>query len=333
MSEKSLSVFWWNVGDFYHYDHDKSKTDRWPKSLAQYQAKCAAVDTAFKASFENYGIPSIIALGEITAYAARDLKNRLFPEYNLISLDTRTDNPTLQIAILHRNSDNKFSFSESPPIVVPATPRGTRPMGVIDISTIDSNIRCIVCHWQARFDVKSEQIRYRIADHLSQYVYDFLHENTTGKKKNSVIIIGDLNDEPFGESTQEVLNAHRHRSRSYKAHWADDDVKRVHLYNCSWRLLGEKTPHPPGKAECNQSVAGTYYWEQKKSWHNLDHLIVSSGLLGENPPFINESEFTIISLPEFMPDGIPLKFYENKGKFSGLSDHLPILATISLDRV
>lgn len=331
LQRQNISIFWWNAGDYYHYDRDKSKLDRWPKSQSQYQAKCAAVDAAFKASFTNFGMPTVVTLGEITAYAAKDLRDRLFPEYNLISLDTKIDSPTLQIAILYRRCHDGLAFSESPPIVVPATPKGTRPMAVLDISNATAHIRCIVCHWQARFDEKNERIRYRMADYLSQQIYDFLHDDAGEKKKRSVIVVGDLNDEPFGESTQDVLNAHRHRARSYKTHWADDDVKRVHLYNCSWRLLGERTPHSPAIVDAFPTAAGTYYWEHKKSWHNLDHFIVSSGLLGKMPPFIDEAEVKVVSLPEFMPEGVPKKFYESEGRFFGLSDHLPIVASISME--
>jgi endonuclease/exonuclease/phosphatase family metal-dependent hydrolase len=329
----SLGIVWWNVSDFFHFEHDRARADppcRWPISLDAYHNKCQRVDHALGALFRTTGIPDVLTLGEITQKAANDLRNRLLPEYSVISLDTKTDDPTLQVAILHRkNIGRQLRFKEQPPIVVPATPRGTRPMAVLDIIVGKNRIRCIVCHWQARFGDTSEDARSRTSDYLSRYAYDFIRGKAS--EQRSIVIIGDLNEEPF-ELPQRALHAHRDRSRSQsRPHWADDDVKRVHLYNCSWRLLGEKTPHTVTTNSPDAiHAAGTFYWASKRSWHHLDHIIVSSGLLGTTPPYLDESHVAIGATPEFMPEGLPEKFSIKEGNARGLSDHLPIVAKIRL---
>jgi hypothetical protein len=144
--------------------------------------------------------------------------------------------------------------------------------------------------------------------------------------------MGDLNEEPYGRNL-ECLYAHRHRAKSIgKPHWADNDVKRSHLYNTSWRLLGERYAHPEPLSRPRELVgsAGTYYWEAKRSWAHLDHFIVSGSLLGATPPYFDENEAAIVSLSEFLTNGLPLKFTEDSGKFRGLSDHLPIYGRIIL---
>ncbi|WP_159874667.1 endonuclease/exonuclease/phosphatase family protein [Aquitalea denitrificans] len=330
---EDISIFWWNVYDFYHFDNstrNQNNGQRWPASDKEYQLKCNAIDNALRAFITEHGKPTIIALGEITAKSASDLKDRLFPEYNLISLDVKPGAPSLQLAILHKKTIQGVELTEAPPIVVPYTHKSTRPMAVLNISSNNSIIQCIVCHWPAKFEDGSEKCRERIADYLSQYVYDFLNtDSLKNKKKKSTILIGDFNQEPFEKSVWSDLNTHRHRARAFDKHWTDKDIKRVHLYNCSWRLLGELSPLLPSGNMKN--AAGTYYWKKKKSWHNLDHVIVSQGLLGTTPPFIDESSLTIIALPEFIPSGVPEKFSITQDGHSGLSDHLPLFATIKME--
>lgn len=340
---ENISVVWWNVYNFYHFDPLKSKEpskNRWPQSLEEYREKCSRVDKALESLFIKYGKPHILALGESTMQAALELKNRLLPGYKLASLDVKNDNPTLQIAIIYSPNYNDCQFLEQSPIVVPNTPRGTRPMAVLDVMTKENRIRMIACHWQARLDEGSEETRHKICSHLSSYVYDFLNTKTSIKgaeQKNSLIILGDLNEEAHG-FPQTVLNAHRNRTRSLsKTNWQDDDVKRTHLYNCSWRMHGEKHAHNPVDhktdpllATSRPNIAGTYYWDTKRSWHNLDHIIVSGQLLGMVAPYLDETKVDIVSLPEFMPDGIPKKFSTEDSNYVGLSDHLPIIASIQM---
>jgi len=322
-----LKMVWWNVHDFYHYDltHAKGQQSRWPPSRQAYLEKCARVDVALNALFVAEGKPSVLALGETTKIAAEGLRDRLLPGYKLFSLDVKLDEPTLQVAILYK-SCSLIKFTEAGPLVVPATPRGTRPMAMLDISIGDSVIRVYCCHWQARIDDSSELIRERLADHLSKEVYAYL----TGapRSKRSVMIIGDLNEEPFGIPFK-YLHAHRDRKRSLsKKHWADDDAERTHLYNCSWRLLGEKHAHDPNDKAQKHHVAGTYFWSAKKTWHGFDQVIVSGGLLRENSPCIDETQLTVVNLPEFLENGLPCKFSWEKDTAIGLSDHLPILVII-----
>ena len=179
-------------------------------------------------------------------------------------------------------------------------------------------------------DEQSEKTRIRLADHLAQHTYDYLQVPPNGNR--NIVIIGDLNDEPFSRSL-DFLNTHRHHGRAQgPRHWTDDDAKRVHLYNATWRLLGEQFGHvgPSGLAGGINGAAGTYYWEAKRSWANLDHIIVSGGLLRPSRPYLNEEKTMIISLPEFLTNGFPKKFSEDSGKFSGVSDHLPLFGAIEL---
>lgn len=328
-----LNVAWWNANDLYHFDADKIKArnSRWPRSRRIYEEKCRRVDLALRSFFDKFSTPQLLGLGETTQQAAIDLRDRLLPDYRILSLDVQTSKPTLQVAILYSpDAKGSLEFRESPPIAVPGTPRGTRPMAVLDALTPTSELRCIACHWQARLDEASEITRFRIADYLAQYTHDYLTQKSS--KARGVLVMGDLNEEPYGRNL-EILNAHRHRERSLGlAHWADNDVKRTHLYNPSWRLMGEKYAHPEPTLRPRELVgsAGTYYWEAKRSWAHLDHFIVSGSLLGNQAPYFDENESAIVSLVEFLTNGLPIKFSEDSGKFRGVSDHLPIYGRIFL---
>ncbi|MBA3547981.1 MAG: hypothetical protein H0T76_15975 [Nannocystis sp.] len=78
-------------------------------------------------------------------------------------------------------------------------------------------------------------------------------------------------------------------------HYTDIDTHRYRLYNCSWRLLGEKHPH--GESFASPSVAGTYFWANENEWLTLDQALVSSTLLTTNTPFLDEASLHILSNP------------------------------------
>lgn len=321
-----VNVAWWNVGNLYHFLNDQAGPgSRWPSSQIEYDAQLEAVINGLKELQDVAGVPDILFLGEVTAVSASAIQRELFPAYKLVSLDVAKDKPTLQVAVLFNpNKDNVYFFDRLP-LVVEGVPRGTRPMAVVDLVTRAFTIRFVGCHWQSRFDEKgSDKTRFRLSDHLAMKGYDFLNKCSG---YNHLVIVGDLNEEPF-EHNLDTLFAHRHRSRSKaKSHWADHDSKRVHLYNTSWRMLGEKHPHFPG-SKFDGGCAGTFYWESERSWHHFDHIIVSGGLLSEEVPYLNEDEVSIVASPKFLHGGIPVKFKKSNDGYVGLSDHLPVVARI-----
>lgn len=315
-----IDMLWWNVNDFYHYDPEK-KTDRWPKSTGEYKEKCDRVDNALNAFFKEFKSPDILAFCEITSKSASYLSNGVLKGYNFFSLDINPSRPTLQIAVFYK-CNASFSIEESNPIVVDDVPQGTRPMAVLDIKNENKRVRVIYCHWQARFDQKNEKFKVRVVEYLSKYIYDFMKDNSL-KEEREVMIIGDLNEEPFDDVLVNYLNTHRNRERALKKHhWKDADVKRINLYNCTWRMLGEKMPDSRSTAP---HVAGTYYWEKEQSWHSFDQILVTGGLIDKDTPYIDESNTQVVNLIEFLPGKFPEKFsYSTDLGYVGLSDHLPI---------
>jgi hypothetical protein len=329
---KELRIAWWNCFDFYHYDPSKissakgNQSSRWPSTRIEYEEKLTRIGNALLEMVALAGGLDILCLCEITSLAAHDLGKRILPNHTIASLDVLGKD--LHIAMFFPKNDGFFEFEELMPLVVPNLSKDSRSMGVLDIKYESKTIRVVSCHWTARMNKGSETLRERAGDHLGMHCYEFIQGDPGN---HHIIIMGDFNDEPF-DSSLERLNTHRHRTRSVSPmHWADHFVKRLHLYNTSWRLMGEKHGHLTATNSSQlQDAAGTYYSEGEKKWLHLDHLIVSGNLLKGTPPYVDENQIQIVSSKSFLANGLPLKFRKDKLGYFGLSDHLPITAIISI---
>jgi Endonuclease/Exonuclease/phosphatase family len=298
---------------------------RWPGSSKEYVAKCKRIDAALK-TVCGKNRPQILAFAEITDRAASELRDRLFPGYSVHSLDTYEQTPELQVAILF---DPQAGFVDESIFVANQVPLGTRPMATIDHEFDGNRIRFYACHWSARFRVESENTRSDTARQLSIAVYQFLKE--ARKERRHIVVLGDLNEEPFG-LVEERLFADRSRARARsKEHYSDKSISRLRLYNCSWRWLGERIAHVGDMTDGH--TAGTYYWEEEKKWRTFDQVIVSGSLLTDRAPFLDEQALKVQVNAEIMGHELmPRKFKMVGTRARGLSDHLPICGRIVLQR-
>jgi len=189
-------------------------------------------------------------------------------------------------------------------------------------------VRFVACHWTG-FDEPSSRIaRSRLADFLRRDTYDFLYpEAPDPKVARHVVVLGDLNEEPTAELFTNNLEGRRDRKSSREEHWRDRDVRRVRLYNLAWRYLGEQVPHGTGRP-LTSVAAGTWY-DGNRGWRTLDHVLVSGGLLGDQPPYVDEENTVIISKPILQDErGLPSPFEPDRSY--GISDHLPIVGQLVL---
>jgi Endonuclease/Exonuclease/phosphatase family len=324
-SKKALRFLWWNLQSFAHFEDGRRSEAQWPDTEEEYRAKLDRVERALHDLFGE-DPPELLAFAEITNRAACHLRDLLVPKYHVFSLDQLT-RASLQVAFIY---DSSVSFEEKSPFVVGRVPRGTRPMAVIDHFSSGHCIRIFACHWTARFQETSEEVRSDLARDLNSEIYRFIHEETARGEARHVVILGDLNDEPFGV-LETRMHASRDRSTARRAeHYSDKDFERVRLYNCAWRFLGERQPHS-GKFQ--EGAAGTHYWDQKRSWHTFDHVIVTGSLLRETIPYLDEVHVRVATSPLIVGEkGRPQKFQWNNGNPEGVSDHLPVLGKIVLER-
>jgi endonuclease/exonuclease/phosphatase family metal-dependent hydrolase len=317
----SVRFAWWNVNNFAHYDANRAGEDRWPLDPAAYDAKCARVDAALRDLLDTHA-PDILGLGEITSDAAEALRSRLLPEFELILADATLDS-TFQVAVYHRTG---AKFRSRQPLFARHVPRTTRGMAVVDCTRAGHCVRFIFCHWTA-FGDNSEIYRGRLAETVSAHAYEFLNAPRR-KTIPHVVVLGDLNTEPFDGVFLSRLDASRDRDRPrQRVHPSDRDVRRVRFYNASWRLLGERNPHDPMSS--THHWAGTYYNASDRTWHTYDQVLVTGGLLSESPPYLEESSLGVVPLPGCLgTNGKPEPFTWLNGVASGLSDHLPLMGRI-----
>jgi endonuclease/exonuclease/phosphatase family metal-dependent hydrolase len=221
-------------------------------------------------------------------------------------------------------------FAEEPPLL-PAeledVPEGTRPMIPVHLTLPGHVIRFVACHWTASDVPSSVDARERLADVLRRDTYEFLEpEVPVHGTQRHVLVLGDLNEEPTAKLFDVKLNGRRDRESCRTRHERDDSARRVRLYNAAWRYLGEQVPHRGGVA--TTTPAGTYC-QEPYGWRTLDHVLVSAGLLGELPPYLDESRTGVASTPLMRNDrGRPVVFDPDRDV--GVSDHLPILGRLVL---
>lgn len=323
----ALRFLWWNVQDHAHYADASRDARRWPSSAAEFDEKTRRLAVALRHVSRQAGPLHLVGLGEVTRVAAERLRDEALPGYEVFSLDLDDGRPVHDVAWL---AAPRSGFVVQMPIMVPDLPRTTRKMHVIDFVRAGTRIRFVACHWPAFEDARGN--RRRIADHLSHELFDFLHPDAVepGVARHAVVV-GDMNEEPF--TLSEGLRTHRARGGIPESpSWQDRDVRRVHLYDCGWRWLGERRAlgEPPSRDEID--AAGTCFYEPESRWVTFDHILVSAGLLGASTPRLDERQTDIVRLSACAPEGgAPRKFTAAGGIVTGVSDHLPVSGCITLD--
>lgn len=325
-----LTFGWWNLHNFAHYDATRCSEQRWPKLPTHYEAKRGRILTAFGEMFGGK-FPDLFAVCEITREAAQDLATRLPPGFNVAVSPTYPHDDGFQVAVFYRSG---VGFSPEPPLFptdLEDVAEGTRPMVPVHFTFLGHVIRFVACHWTALDLDTSRLARERLADVLRRDIHAFLEpEVPTPGISRHIVVLGDLNEEPMSAVFEQRLIGRRDRESSHTRHWRDAQVRRIRLYNAAWRYLGEQVAHgapwPP-----TIGAAGTYFREPH-DWRTVDHLLVSCGLLGVSPPYLDEDQ-TRVMPTEIMRDesGLPRPF--EPGVARGVSDHLPIVGRLVLPEI
>jgi hypothetical protein len=323
-----LHFIWWNLCNFAHFDATKSALDRWPDQSSHYEEKRDRILGVIK-SLNKPAYPDLIALCEITRLAAEDLVGKL-SNFSLVMASAYPGEDEFQVAILYREG---LGLTPELPLLPgdteDVTP-GTRPMVTLHLTLPGHVIRFVACHWTSMAKKTSTAARSRLANCLRRNTYEFLNpEVRTSGTMRHVVILGDLNEEPMAELFSSDLVGWRERRWCRNPHQADVPVKRVRLYNLAWRYLGEQAPHGEGQP-ITGGAAGTWYDKDgEDGWRTMDHILVSGGLLGEKPPYIDEGRTQVVSMPVFQDkQGLPRPYVP--GKSYGVSDHLPLVGQIVL---
>jgi endonuclease/exonuclease/phosphatase family metal-dependent hydrolase len=213
----------------------------------------------------------------------------------------------------------------------------------------------VASHWASRMMSDAEILRIgaaRFCTNILEGLVKFRKEDAfgpTGRPRlpsrqdlasrwsTPILFAGDLNDNPWDRSVGALLDATpdmtlvarpprfpRGRTTSSVAAYLR---LRPRLFNPTWELASPAAGVP----------RGTYRFGS--DWYALDHVLVSAGLLGNDPPAlrlgslrvhgpstVTAQDGTVIKARA--GDGTPLAFKAETG--AGVSDHLPLVAELDL---
>ena len=165
-------------------------------------------------------------------------------------------------------------------------------------------IHVIVNHWPSRYGGElSSRPGRDTAAMLSMHICDSIYKK---EPKAKIVIMGDLNDDPYNHSCKEVLKARRHR----------EEVEPQGLFNTMWVHLDNGT--------------GTLFYNG--GWNLFDQIIISEPLLNAK---IEEGKWTywksqvfnkpFLTVQEGKDKGAPLRTHKAGVWQNGYGDHFPTM--------
>ncbi len=289
--------------------------------------------------------PDLLGICEIENKNVADtLVNQIGrPDYQLAHVES-PDIRGIDVSLIY--SANVFALVGTPVGHLVHLRYPTRDIFQVQLRVLanDAELTVFVNHWPSRRlgRYESEPHRMTVAERCGRLVdqvlkflrNEFLALSDTDvslKKLNdrwnrNVLVMGDLNDEPFNRSVLDYLLASRDRDHveelikkasSKKIPTAETYLKlQAYLFNCMWPLLG-------------QADVGTLYFSQATNSMNLlDQFIISRGLLYGEAKLQMDLASVKIFTPNVMTTarGRPRAF--DRQKKTGYSDHFPIEALV-----
>lgn len=318
-------VTFYNVENFFDiYDdptvNDEEFTPDGPKEWTQvkYDKKKANISQVlFGIAAANKDYPAIIGLSEVeNRRVLEDLVSteKLAPaRYQIVHYDS-PEARGVDVALLYRPDVFKLEWSDVFQPVIPEIP-DFRTRDILAVcGTIEGERFCFfVNHWSSRWGgaQASEYLRVGCARTLRSYA-DSLQAADPDIK---IVIMGDMNDDPYNRSLSEILGAKREIS----------EVESAGYFNPFWNVL--------------KAGYGTLGYQD--SWNLFDNIIVNFNLLdgGSGKLRIEKSGDTgfygRIFKRSYMIQqkgkykNYPLRSFSGNTFLGGYSDHLPVYIVIA----
>ncbi|HQF11387.1 MAG TPA: endonuclease/exonuclease/phosphatase family protein [Paludibacteraceae bacterium] len=221
--------------------------------------------------------------------------------YEIVHYDS-PDRRGVDVALLYNPKYFLVTNSKSYRLHTADTTFRTRDQLMVSGYLFGEKIHVIVNHWPSRSggEMRSRPKRNAAAA-LTRSIVDSLYRVDKNAK---IIVMGDLNDDPFNESVAKVLGAKKNAS----------EVKETELYNPFWKIL-------------DRGIGSLAYNDQ---WNLFDQIIISAPLLNAPP-----SELKFWKAEVFNRDFLIQKEGRYKGNpwrtfaggvwLNGFSDHFPTL--------
>lgn len=212
------------------------------------------------------------------------------------------DRRGVDVALLYNPRYFTVTNSKSYRLHSPDTTFRTRDQLMVSGYLQGEKVHVIVNHWPSRTggEERSRPKRNEAAA-LTRSIVDSLYKMDP---KAKIIVMGDLNDDPFNESTAVVLGAKKNR----------EDVKPGELYNVFWRTL--------------EKGIGTLSY--KDQWNLFDQIIISYELANGPKDKLHLWKSDIfnrgfLTQQEGPYKGTPLRTHSGGVWLNGYSDHYPTM--------
>jgi len=221
--------------------------------------------------------------------------------YQIVHYDG-PDRRGVDVALLYNPKLFIVSNSKSYRLHTADTTFRTRDQLMVSGYLQGEKIHVIVNHWPSRTGGEERSRPKRnAAAALTRSIVDSLFRVDP---KAKIIVMGDLNDDPFNESCATILGAKKNLN----------DVKPGELYNTLWKTL-------------EKGVGSLAYADE---WNLFDQIIVSDELAHSDPSKLKLWKAEIFSRPfltqqEGRYKGTPLRTHAGGAWTNGYSDHYPTL--------
>lgn len=341
---RQIGVLTWNVENLFHPEtggprHDFTPDIGW--TLTRYHEKISRLAEAITVIMQRTGshTPCIIGLTEVeNLRVVNDLLAQL-PARFAVAIDEDFSHAYYDAVILYDRDFFRLEQCTSH-TTFRRHERGDVVQADFRLGAGEHRLSVFCCHLKARPDNQYYTAMYRqaVCDNLQTLVWrshgghrvqEQIRRLPADAAKpqglvldQHIVIMGDLNDEPFSPSLTDYLLA------TYDQHYVatQQDVDKVALYNCAWEGLQGRRP-------------GSLYYEHSLTtkWSMLDQIIVSPHLLHTGSPVrYVPASFEVIQDVSADDDGRPLSCasYNDAGELEwrdGYSDHFPVGITLECD--
>ena len=221
--------------------------------------------------------------------------------YGIVHYDS-PDRRGIDVGLLYNPRDFIVTASKSQVLLTNDTAFRTRDQLVVSGYLMNEKVHVIVNHWPSRIGGQTASApRRNAAAATTKQIVDSLYMLDSNAK---IIIMGDLNDDPYNESTAKVLNAKRNM----------EDVPAKGLYNPMWRIL-------------DSGIGSLAYNNQ---WNLFDQIIISQPLLNKDKTKLSFWKAEVFNKSFLVQQegsykGTPLRTHAGGVWLNGYSDHFPTL--------
>lgn len=258
------------------------------------------------------GGPSIIGVSEIENKEVLEdlvkqpsIANRMYEIVHYQSPDRRG----VDVGLLYNPRDFQVRSSKSYRLRTDDPNFLTRDQLMVSGYLLGEKVNVIVNHWPSRTGGEFESEPKRLAAAaLTKSIVDSLYKADPNAR---IIVMGDLNDDPFNKSTAEVLGAKKNMS----------EVSKLGLYNALWLT--------------HESGVGSLAYNGQ--WNLFDQIIISEPFLQNDNSHLRYWKAQIFNRSFLIQQegtykGSPLRTHAGGVWLNGFSDHFPTLIYLTKEK-